>query len=96
MDDAPLVTVADLKRDGLWKFTAHADGSDKHGRFSINFYECEIAGQKVRAFKKQWASGGVSVGYMVDGIDLTSLDQLAEYLSRQKWRAGDDSEARED
>jgi hypothetical protein len=96
MDDAPLVTVAALKAEGLWKSTAHTDGSDKHGRFSIDFFECEIAGQKVRAFKKQWASGGRSVGYVVDGIDLVSLEQLAEYLSRQKWRAGDASEARDD
>lgn len=95
-DDRPLVTVDDLKKPELWKFEAHADGSDKGGRFSINFYGCEVAGVKVRGFRKQWSNGGQAGGYMVDGIEVATLADLAEYLSRQKWRAGDDSEARED
>jgi len=90
------VSVDDLKAPGLWKFTAHADGSDKGGRFSINFYEAEFRGEKLQGFKKQWSRGGVESGYSVTGITFPRLADLAAYLDQRPVAAGDDKEARDD
>lgn len=85
-------TVAELKALE-WKFTAHADGSDKRGRFSINFYEATFEGEKLQGFKKQWRAGPGSAGYTYRGH---TYDTLAELAVRLNSIAGDDKEARPD
>ena len=90
-----MITLDDLKAEGLWKFRAHADGSDKSGRFSINFYEAEVAGRKIKGFRQQWRSGGVAAGYVLDGVTVGTLAELVDMLN-QPFTAGDDPEARDD
>lgn len=85
-----MITIADLKVEGLWKFEAHADGSDKHGRFSINFYTADFNGVSLRGFKKQWSSGGQSAGYTVDGQEVATLAEVVLLLN-QRFTAGDDA-----
>lgn len=95
MADEPRVTLADLQKPGLWKFTGHADGGDKHGQFSINFYECEIAGVTVRGFKKTWSNGAGAAGYAIAGEPIPTLALVVEALN-QRFTAGDAPEARDD
>jgi hypothetical protein len=83
-----MITVDELKAL-TWKFTAHADGSDKGGRFSIDFYEAEFAGRKLRGSKKTWRSGQGESSYAVDGIAVGRLAEVAAHLN-QRFTAGDD------
>lgn len=87
-----MTTVADLKALA-WKFTAHADGSDKGGRFSINFYEAELDGEKVAGSKKQWRRGGGQSTYSFRGQTFHTLAELATFINSP---AGDAPEARDD
>jgi hypothetical protein len=90
-----MITLADLKAPGLWKFKMHADGSDKGGRFSINFHECEVNGIKLVGFRKEWRSGAGASGYSVDGVEAATLIDVVALLN-QRFTAGDDKEARDD
>ncbi len=77
------VTLDDLKAPGLWKFTAHADGSDKGGRFSINFYECEVAGVKVHG-QKTMRGGAVEAVYVVGTEErVSTLAEVVEILNKR-------------
>lgn len=90
------VSVDDLKAPGLWKFKAHGDGSDKSGRFSINFYDAEFAGHVIHGFKKQWSSGGYAAGYTIGDLKFETLAEVAAWLGQHPINAGDDPEARDD
>lgn len=86
------ISLDDLKAPGLWKFSAHADGSDKGGRFSIDFYECEVAGVKLRGFRKTWRSGAQTAGYTVGAEEVATLAGVVALLNRQPaFTAGDDA-----
>lgn len=76
-----MITIDDLK--GLeWKFTAHADGSDKGGRFSINFASADLNGEKLEGWKKIWRSGGGESGYAFRGLTFSRLADVVEFLNK--------------
>lgn len=89
-----MITLDDLKAPGLWKFKMHADGSDKGGRFSINFHECEVNGIKLMGFRKEWRSGAGASGYSVNGVEAATLVEVVALLN-QRFTAGD-PEGRDD
>lgn len=89
-----MTTAADLKAL-TWKFTAHADGSDKGGRFSINFYEATFRGETIRAHKKQWRGGQSEAAYMLRGQTFHTLALLADFINTAI-DVGDDKEASAD
>lgn len=89
-----MILLDDLK-SAEWKFTAHADGSDKGGRFSINFHEAEIAGVVVKGWRKTWRRGGGEAGYSVEGQAVSTLREVVIIVNK-RFTAGDDPEARED
>lgn len=88
-DDKP-VTVDDLMA-APWKFAGHGDGSDKHGRFSINFHTCEYRGRTLRGSRKIWSDGSrQEVAFAVDGQSVGTLAELAVLLNL-RYTAGDDA-----
>jgi hypothetical protein len=74
-------TVADLKAL-TWIGGAHADGSDKGGRFSIDFASADFNGERIDASKKRWRSGGGESTYMFRGTTF------------QRWRCSPTSSPR--
>lgn len=88
------ITVAALKA-ATWRFTMHADGSDKRGRFSISFYECDDFPIVVKGWRKTWRDGTERAGYAVEGEPYETLAEVAALLN-QRFTAGDDKEAAPD
>ncbi len=75
-------TVADLKAL-TWTFTVHADGSDKRGRFSINFYVAELpSGEKIDGWRKSWRSGPGEAGYKFRGATFTRLAEIVDLINK--------------
>jgi hypothetical protein len=89
-----MTTVADLKAL-TWVGGAHADGSDKGGRFSINFASADFKGERIDASKKLWRSGGGESTYMFRGATFPTLALLADFITKAI-DVGDSKEARDD
>lgn len=85
-----MITAADLK-SSKWSQTAHADGSDKGGRFFVNFFKCDDH-PRVTGARKQWRRRdlGHVVSYQVDGEEVWSLELAPEMLNRG-FTVGDDA-----
>lgn len=85
-----MITASDLKRS-KWTQTAHADGSDKNGRFFVNYHRCDDH-PRVTDSRKQWRRRDLEtvLDYQVDGESVGSLDIAAEVLNRG-FSAGDET-----
>lgn len=90
-----MITAAALRKSH-WSQTMHADGSDRGGRFFVNFFKCDDH-PRVSGSRKQWRRRDLesAVDYLVDGESVGSLEVAAEVLNRG-FTVGDDKEARDD
>jgi len=78
-----MITVDDLKKLE-WKFTMHADGGDKRGRFSINFASAEFRGEKIEGWKKVWRAhpGVYESGYRFRDMTFPTLASIAQFINK--------------
>lgn len=92
-----MISLADLKADGVWSFRAHLDGSDKDGRFWMNVYTAEVGGRRIEGYDQRWRNGQRKVGYKLTDTGET-VHRLVDLLPilNQPYTAGDDPEARDD